>query len=318
MKGSIRKPYFIALAVLLLLSAYPLVMGAKIVFIQLQNGSIQPQDYARYVIPYTAVSISILISAALYPLVARLGKLSVPAATVLALALFVAVELCIEHITINSPAVKSAVQWQLASCIGTTAAVQAFQYVYNDAFKIHYFLVSFVLIALIVSVFYGYIRQRTDARRSRLPLGLQFCSTVLLLGLCVFANFTGFFRNTSDYLSPLSSLLTGAFFVVLGAALGVYAGSFLLNRGKLLSLGLPAAVAVLVCTVMYVGETNLLGGTLYRFGISWFFQGLPGIVAAPVDIAVIVAAGGVALAVMAMARRALRWSSNRRSLLWVE
>ena len=53
-----RKYYFLMLGVLAALSAYPVVMGAKIIILQWQNGGIRPEDYARYVIPYTAICLS--------------------------------------------------------------------------------------------------------------------------------------------------------------------------------------------------------------------------------------------------------------------
>lgn len=332
MTKSVRKYYLISLAVLLALSAYPLVMGLKIVFLQLQNGGVRPEDYARYVIPYTAVCLSIVAAAALYPLLSRLKRLPVLAATAAAFILFVGIELYMESITLATPAARilsnssyeaeTAVTWQLLSCFQSPQAISAFTknlmadksgfeaaflQNYNDAFKIHYFLISFVLIALIVSIFYGYGRAiaRGDMKK-KLPLRLQLYVAVLLLDLCVFANFTGFFRGRGQYQPMLPSLLTGLFFVVLGAAAGIYAGSWLIGRGRALSVWLPVVVAVLVCSVMYFGEYNLLAGNLYRFGRGWFFDGLPAIALAPADVIVVLLAGGATAGVMAAGRNAWR------------
>ena len=195
------------------------------------------------------------------------------AATVLALGLFVGIELYMESITINSSVTKPAVDWQLALCIDSPDAVQAFQGLYNDTFKIHYFLVAAVIITLVISVAYGYGKMLSGRSRSkRIPLRLQLAATVLLLGLCVFANFTGFFRDAKQYQTFFPSLLTGTFFVVLGASLGVYTGSHLIRqRQGAVHLAARALAAILVCSVMYYGEYHLLGGTLYRFGSVLLF-----------------------------------------------
>jgi hypothetical protein len=337
MTKSVRRFYFAALGVLIVLSAYPLVMGAKIILLQLIDGGIRPEDYARYVIPYTAICLSILIAAALYPLISKLKRLPILTATVLALGLFVGAELYMESISINRPASPNtevsgpaqndsnsavtddnAVALQLTICAFTPAATNAYlkdpatqvpgagailRQDYSNTYKIHYFLVSFVIIILVTGIVYGYGKYFSGgARAARISLRLQLAAAVLLLGLCVFANFTGFFRERTDYLSALSSVLTGLFFIVLGSALGIYVGSRLIDKSRALAVTLPATVAAVVCAVMYYGELNLLGGTLYRFGYSWFFEGLPGIVVAPVDILVILATGAVTAAVMSKAR----------------
>jgi hypothetical protein len=354
MKKTFRKFYLISLGILLALSAYPVVMGVKIVVLQLLNGGITQQDYARYVIPYTAICLAVLAVATLYPLISKLRKYTVLSATLLALGLFVGMELYMESITINPSAAQgvvapldrlqaiqaaqageqkssggvqrnTTVDWQLFSCVYTPAAVQTYvanpsdaisgtdavlRQDYSDAFKIHYFLVAFVIVALVTGVFYGYgkhFSQENKTGRMPLPLNLQLVSAVLLIGFCVFANFTGFFRERADVLPPLSAALTGGFFVVLGAAAGVYAGSKLAGKAKWLSVAIPAVAAILICSAMYFGEYEMMGGTLYRFGeagASLFFQGIQGIAVAPVDILVILLAGGVTAAVMGTVRKA--------------
>jgi hypothetical protein len=301
MSKSVRKYYLISLGILLALSAYPLVMGVKIIVLQIMQGGIRPTDYARYVIPYTAVCVSVLVSAAVYPLFRKLGKIALPAATALALCLFAAIELLIESI------VRPALMLQLLSCVYTPTAVYAFQGLYGDSYKIHYFLVSFLLVTLVTGVFYGYAKLLSGRERAKkVPLILQSAVTVLLLGLCIFANFTGFFREKTDYLTPLSSMLTGLYFVVLGTAAGIYTGSLLIGRGRLLSVWLPAVVSVLVCIVMYFGEYSMFQGTLYRFGQGWFYEGIPNLALAPADILVVFFTGAAAACAMAVARSVWR------------
>lgn len=310
--------YFITLGILLALSAYPLVMGIRIIVLWLLNGGIRPEEYARYVIPYTAICLAILITAGMHPVISRLKRMTTLVATVLGLGLFVGIELFMESITIKGTAIRldnikvagdganvqTAVDWQLFSCVGTPAAKQAFMGAYSDAYKIHYFLVSFVMIALIIGLVYGYGKLLDGG--SRVPFCLQLGSAILLVGLCVFANITGFFRDAGTYLSPFSAFLTGAFFIVLGASFGIYAGSYMLGRRRVLSLLLPAVAAILVCSIMYLGEVMLLNGELYRFGQSDFFKGLPHIILAPLDILIILASGMTTALVLKAAGRKYR------------
>jgi hypothetical protein len=81
------------------------------------------------------------------------------------------------------------------------------------------------------------------------------------------------------------------FFVVFGVTTGVYAGSLLVEKKKTLSVLLPSVAASVVTLIMYIGEMVLLSGHLYRFGSGFLYDGLAGIVLAPVDILVILASG---------------------------
>ena len=84
------------------------------------------------------------------------------------------------------------------------------------------------------------------------------------------------------------------FFILFGVTVGIYVMSFTLNQKPLLSVWLPGISSALVTLIMYVGEMILLSGHLYRFGKGFLFDCIPGIIISPVDIAVILATGGVA------------------------
>lgn len=310
MKKTYLRFYLLTLGILLALSAYPLIMGLRLVFLQWQNGSIRPGDYARYVIPYTAICLSILITAALHPFLSRLKKASVLTSTALAIGLFVLIELLMESIVINNPSIKSAVSWQLFSCVYTPKAVMAFNGVYDDSYKIHYFLVSFIMIALIVNVVCGYGKKVSGCPVNKVSLNLQTAVAVLYVGLCVFANLTGFFRRPADVQPPISGLLTGLYFIVMGASAGVYLGSMLIEKGRLLAVWLPAALAVAVCGLMYMGEYLMLHD-FYRFGSGFFFDGLPGIALAPVDILVVLLSGVVSALAMDAAKKRTAAATGR-------
>ena len=75
-------------------------------------------------------------------------------------------------------------------------------------------------------------------------------------------------------------------------------GSLLLKKSRRIALWFPTVFAAATTLLMYIGEMILLHGHLYRFGTGFFFDGLPGIVLAPVDIVVILAAGLVTYALM--------------------
>lgn len=307
MEKSVRRFYWTAFIILLILAAYPIAMGTRIAVLRFLHGSIQPEDYANYVIPYTAVSISVLIVVILYPLLSKLKRFSVLAASVLGSGLFLAIELYIENITLNSPEAQSTLQWQLASCIGTTAAMQAFQKLYDNTFKIHYFLISFTIILLVLGTVYSYdyVMSGRNLERKNM-LRLQMACTVLFLAFSIFANLTSFYRDTLIHLSPLSSVLTGSYFVLLGLTFGVYLGGFLAGKSRFLSVWLPAAFAILMTLSMYYGEYKMLDGVLYRFGYSKFYQPLPYSVVAPSDISVILASGGFTAAAAGL----IRWFSR--------
>ena len=65
------------------------------------------------------------------------------------------------------------------------------------------------------------------------------------------------------------------------------------EKKKLFSVVLPALAASFVTLVMYIGEMILLNWHLYRFGKGFFFEAIPEIVLAPVDIVIILLSGFV-------------------------
>ena len=83
------------------------------------------------------------------------------------------------------------------------------------------------------------------------------------------------------------------FFIVMGVTAGIFVGSFILGRCRLVSVFIPSLVSVVVTMLMYVGELILLQGNLYRFGKGMIFEGIDALVLAPVDIAVIILSGAI-------------------------
>lgn len=316
MDRSYKHFYWGALAILLFISAYPLINGVRMICLFLANGAIEPDQYARYVIPYAAICFALILFAALQPVWPKIFKrITLALSTSVSFVVFIAIEAFFEGMKINTnglspikgfhPAPRIDV-WQAASCYISPDAVKAmsrqakieqdgFYYILGDnTYKIHYYLVSLVIIIIMCSLIYGFgkmLRDKNEAMRK--PLVLQAVSAAALIGLCVFANMTGFFRDTAPIQNLTASILTCLFFIVLGSAAGIYAGSFLMEKGKLLALGFPVLLSTVVCTMMYAGESAMMDGNLYRFGVGWFFTGIPGISVAVADLLVILLSAAV-------------------------
>lgn len=174
----------------------------------------------------------------------------------------------------------------------TQTAVDILMGDYNPAFKLHFYIISVVLIITILNCLYGFGQMVENGKKKRLKsLVLQSVCSVMFLGLCILACFTAFWRDGSIKVSPLSEMLMAVFFILLGVTAGVFVGSFLLGKRKLISIWIPSVVASVMAVIMYIGEMILLNGHLYNFGTGVIFDSIPGIVFAPIDLIIIVATG---------------------------
>ncbi len=290
-----------ALAGTLAASVYPIYMGVHVIRDMITQGTVLEENYPKYIIPYAPIAIAVLIAVALMPLLLKLtGRVSIRAASALAIGAFFVSELLFESKVIVTASVETTLEsWQMYMCVSfyptrTLRAIDILIGAYSPVFKLHFYLISVVLIITILNVLYGFARmlQSGDTTR-RKALVVQSVCTAFFLGLCILACFTAFFRDGKLTISALSAVLMGLFFVVLGVTMGVYVGSFLLGRKRAISVLLPAVTALLVTVAMYIGEMSLLSGHLYRFGSGFFFRGIGGIVLAPVDILIIMLSGGI-------------------------
>jgi len=188
----------------------------------------------------------------------------------------------------------------------------------NSAYKIHYYMVALILISMVGGLVYGVGRMlRTGNRAQKKPLMLRGLSAMVLLALCIFANTTAFFRQPAPIQMPQASVLTCGFFILLGAAVGVYAGSYWLDKRKPMGFWLPVLISVAVTAAMYAGEALMMHGNLYRFGWGWFYDGLPGLVLAPADILVVILSGCVTAPVLGAARKRARWPGRKTMVVTV-
>ena len=301
--------YLFSLLGVLLISCYPIYMGASVAADMIRCGTVYAEDYPKYIIPYTPIALAVLVGVALMPVLLRaLRRWALPVGTAVSMAVFFAAELLLERAVTVTRTVTELVSstlgdWQMYMCYIPPNTVEERVWTevdvlmgeYSPAFKLHFYLISAVLIVALLNCFYGFARMiLTGDTRRRRALIIQAVSAGAFLGMCIWACFTAFYRNGEIRVSALSAVLMSLFFLLFGLTCGVYAASFLLGCRRRAAILLPALSASAVTLVMYVGEMILLNGNLYRFGEGFFFDGLPGIVLAPVDILIVLASGAAA------------------------
>lgn len=292
-----RNFYFISLAVITALSAYPIYMGISTFSDFLTIGYIEQSDYPKYLIPYAPMCIAMILSAAVMPIFLRFcKKLSLLLTSAIGIGLFLALERFFEQIKVvigyESVPVQS---WQLGLCMATPEVLEAIGdpiYAENDpAFKVHFYIIAAVMILGVLGLLYGYSRLFLENKKElKRSLIAQTLSVTLFIALCVVACLTAFFRNGTLNISPLSAFLTGLFFVVFGMTFGIYTASFLVSKGKI-GVILPAITASLMTLVMYIGELMLMDGKLFILGNGPFFAPLSPLPFSACDILLILAAG---------------------------
>ncbi len=303
-----KKFYLLSVIGVLLASFYPLYMGAKVVADMVRNGTVLAENYPKYIIPYTPISLAVITAVLLLPVLMKYaGKFALTAVSAMSIVIFFVSELLLESKVIVTSTVTTTLEsWQMFMCYvppegyqtRTWQAVDVLIGDYSPAFKIHFYIISLVLIFALLNIFYGFAQIIISKNKSRLKaLVIQSVSTAMFLGLCILACFTAFYRDGEITVSALSSVLMSAFFIMFGVTAGVYAGSLLIGKKKALSVLLPSIIALAVTLFMYIGEMILLSGNLYRFGSGFLFDGLAGIVLAPIDILIILASGCINAAI---------------------
>ncbi|MBR4061805.1 MAG: hypothetical protein IKK01_01945 [Clostridia bacterium] len=308
MKNKVLNRYYLcSLAGVLIASFYPIWMGVKVVSDMIRHGTVYAEDYPKYIIPYTPIALAVIIGVALMPiLVKKLEKLALAAGTGVSIIVFFASELMLESMVTVTRTVTGIVSslegWQMYMCYippdmfeeRTWTEVDVLMGEYSPAFKLHFYVISVVLIISILNCFYGFAKMIVTGDSSRKkPLILQSVASAAFLGMCIWACFTAFYRNGDITVSTLSAVLMCAFFLLFGVTVGIYIVSFTIGKKKLFSVWLPSLSAVLVTLVMYIGEMVLLSGNLYRFGEGFIFDPIPGIVLSPFDILIVLLSGAI-------------------------
>lgn len=300
-----RKYYLFSLLGVLLASCYPIYMGISVIVDMIRYGTVYAENYPKYIIPYTPIALALLVCVALIPVALKyFRKYALLFETVISTVLFFVFEFILERavtVTRTVTGIFSTLEdWQMFMCYvppnsfeeRTWTEVDVLMGEYSPAFKLHFYIISIVLIISILNCFYGFAKMiHTGDKSRRKSLVIQSVASGAFLGMCIWACFTAFYRNGDIQVSALSAVLMSVFFVLFGVTVGIYIESFTLNKKPLLSVWLPSVSAAVVTLVMYIGEMILLSGHLYRFGNGFFFAGIPGIVLAPVDIVVILGSG---------------------------
>lgn len=303
-----------ALLGVLAASAYPLYMGVQVVADMLRDGAVMKENYPKYIIPYTPIAVAVLVGVLAMPLLVKgCRRFALAIGSALSTAVFFAVELLFERRVVISVAetVTRLEDWQMFMCYvpaggwGETVTtykdltpVEILMGEYSPAFKLHFYLISLLLILSALRCLYGFADVIAGGKGTRRVLGLQAVASAAFLGLCILACFTAFWRDGALEVSPCSATLMTAFFALMGMVGGIYVGSFLLGRTGRWAVLLPAFVASGVVLLMYVGEMILLQGNLYVLGEGWLFAALPGIVLSVFDLLVIAASGVLTAALL--------------------
>ncbi len=303
MKDTKYKRYCLfSLAAVIAASVYPLHKGIRVLVNMAQNGAVPLEEYPKYVIPYAPVAFAVVIGVLLIPALQKVTqKRDMLYGSLVSIAVFFAAERIMEtKILVQTTEPVLLESWQMALCYvppeqyqtRVWEAVDVLLGGYSPAFKLHFYLISVVIILSLLNVIYGLVRVLCDGETARKkPLTVQAVTALAFLGMCIWACFTAFYRTGELTVSPLSAMLMALFFVLLGVTVGVFAGSLLLGKKTALSIVLPALAAVVITAAMYAGELILLSGHLYRFGSGFFFDGLDALVLAPVDLLVILLSG---------------------------
>ena len=297
--------YLFSLLAVVIASAYPIYMGIAAMGSYLQHGYIAVIDYKKYIIPYTPISISLIITTAVMPLIFKLFKRqTLLIVSLLGTASFFASEFWFEQIKVLERHVTMPLEsWQLSLCMATPEVLRSIgEPIYaadNPAYKIHFYIIAIVIILAVLNVLYGFSKMLIERSfEKKRPLIVQAVSVVLFIGLCILACFTAFYRNGTINISPLSASLMSVFFIVFGITVGVYCGSIFYGRTKLLSSLIPSVAASLTTLIMYIGELVLMGGVLFKLGNGFFFEPISAIPFSAADIVIILVSGVITYIIM--------------------
>ncbi len=289
--------YGSSLAILLAAAAYPIYMGVQTVLLYRQNGFLAAADYPKYIIPYTPLSLAVLIVAAVYPLIWRwTAKSAQLIGSALGTAIFLGLETSLEQIKVVEGYQTLPLQsWQYSLCIATPEVLRTIgEPIYaerNPAFKVHFYLIAWIIILAVVGLIDGYTR----AIQTRRAVGKHLVALTILVtafvGLCILACRTAFYRTGQINLSAQSAAWMSLFFIVYGLTFGTYLGVIRAGRGIWSAVILPGLTAAATTGAMYGGELVLMDGRLFRLGQGLFFQPAGNLPLAWVDWTVILLSG---------------------------
>lgn len=303
-----KKFYLLSVLGVILASFYPIYMLIKVLSDYVGLGAVNIENYPKYIIPYAPISAALILSICLIPLGMKLfKKLALLILSAFGVGAFFICELILEKIVVidGTNLLTSIENWQMLSCYAPPGGWRVWTAGdilvgnYNPAFKMHFYIISIIIILSILNVIYGFSKMIKDNNFvGKNPLVAQAISIAAFVGLCIFACFTAFYRTGTAVVPPLSAILMSLFFITMGVTSGIYIGSFFYKKSKILSVTLPAIIALATTLIMYIGELILLNGKLYLFGSGFLFEPLGAIPFAIIDLIVILLSGAITYFIM--------------------
>lgn len=289
-----------------LVSFYPIYMLIKVITDYVATGAVDVLNYPKYIIPYSPISLAVIFSVCLIPLAITIFKrFALIVISAFGIMLFYISEFALENMVVmdGMNIITQIKNWQMLSCAITPqtrmTAGNVLMGNYSPAMKIHFYIISIIIVLAVVNVIYGFSMMiKTNNYAKKRPLIAQAISIAVFIGLCIFACFTAFYRTGSILVSPVSAILMSLFFITMGVTSGTYIGSFFYNKNRFLSVTLPAVISLVMAFVMYVGELILLNGSLYQFGSGFLFESVAFLPFAFVDIAVMLFSGLITYVIM--------------------
>jgi len=298
MRMNSTKFYIVSLGVIIASCFYPIYMGINTIRIYLKVGYLELDNLYQYMIPYTPIAISLILSIIIMPILYKLlKKYTLLGMSVVAILIFLIAEMQFEKIPVGVPDASQPLEsWQLYQCSSFSFVQRVYEEVMfapnNPGFKIHYDIISIVIILIVINVVFGIFRMiKEENCEKKAPIVTQLISGIIFIGLCILACCTAFFRDGYQQVSPISAILMSIFFIVYGITGGIYIGCIFFGKRKVLSRIMPSIVASLVTLIMYIGELTLMEGILYIYGKGLLFEPVPNIAFAPIDIIIIVLPG---------------------------
>ena len=113
---SFNRYYLFSCLGVLIASYYPLSMGIRVITDMLANGTVMKENYPKYIIPYTPISIAIIVGVLLMPLLMKWFKrFALAGGAVISTGLFFALALLFEQKVVVSTAetVTKLEDWQM-------------------------------------------------------------------------------------------------------------------------------------------------------------------------------------------------------------
>ena len=159
MKNKLFNRYYLLSCIgVLIASFYPLMMGARVITDMIVSGTVVKENYPKYIIPYTPICLSVLLGVLLMPLCIKLFKrFALIGGSAAAAGAFFILEILFEQKAIVTAVgtVTKLEDWQMYMCYATSYETQTAADIlmgnYNPAFKLHFYIISVVLILSILN-----------------------------------------------------------------------------------------------------------------------------------------------------------------------